>query len=145
VHRQPLLVHFNAGLHDLRTIFHDGVENVVPVGHYTDNLRTLVRNMRARTRAKLIWASTTPVIDKAAHEAHAESRDFGRYNADVVRYNQAAAEVMRELNVPVNDLYTIVEEQGADSIQSGDGVHYNDEGRRILGTAVARAIAAACC
>ena len=49
-----------------------------------------------KTKAKLIFATTTPVGPRAA-----------RKNADVIRYNAAARKVMQAEKVPINDLYAI--------------------------------------
>jgi lysophospholipase L1-like esterase len=112
-------------------------EPVMPLSHYLDNLGILLRLMRERTRAALVWASTTPVVDADAHAAHAQWRDFDRYDADVVRYNAAARDLMRAHGVDVLDLYALVAARGAKTMQSGDGVHYTEDGSRALGDAVA--------
>jgi lysophospholipase L1-like esterase len=136
-HRQPDLIHFNCGLHDLRTIFQGSKETVVPLDHYRRNLHTLIRIMRERTQATLVWASTTPIIDEDAHREHAKWLDFDRSNEQVLRYNEVAREVMEIEKVPVNDLYAVVCTHGPASLQNGDGVHYSEAGSRILGDAVA--------
>src|SRR5262249_9056899 len=51
------VIHFNWGLHDLRT--DEKGKHQVPLDEYEKNLRTLVKRLKA-TKAKLIWASTTP-------------------------------------------------------------------------------------
>jgi lysophospholipase L1-like esterase len=136
-HRQPHVIHFNCGLHDLRTLFQGSKETVVPLDHYRQNLHTMIRIMRERTQATLVWASTTPVIDEDARKAHVVWRDFDRSNNEVLRYNAVAREVMEIENVPVNDLYAVVSTHGPASLQNGDGVHYSEAGYRILGDAVA--------
>jgi len=136
-HRRPDLIHFNCGLHDLRTIFLGSKETVVPLDHYRRNLHTLIRLMRERTVATLVWASTTPVIDEDAHREHARWRDFDRCNDEVLRYNDVAREVMAIEHVPINDLYALVSAHGPAGLMNGDGVHYSEAGYRILGDAVA--------
>jgi lysophospholipase L1-like esterase len=136
-HRRPDVIHFNCGLHDLRTIFQGSQETVVPLDHYRRNLHTMIRIMRERTPAMLVWASTTPVIDEDARREHAKWLDFDRGNDEVLRYNEVAREVMEIEKVPVNDLYAVVSAHGPARLQNGDGVHYSAAGYRILGDAVA--------
>jgi lysophospholipase L1-like esterase len=137
LHRQPDFVHFNCGLHDLRTILYGGRENVVPIGHYQANLEVLVRLMKEKTGARLAWATITPVIDDHARAAHARSKDFDRYEEDVARYNAAALEVMAYYGVEIHDLHAKIESRGTAKLQSGDGVHYTDEANIWLGGEVA--------
>jgi lysophospholipase L1-like esterase len=136
-HCRPDLIHFNCGLHDLRTIFQGSSETVVPVNHYRQNLHTMIRIMRERTQATLVWAPTTPVIDEDARREHGKWRDFDRSNDEVLLYNTVAREVMEIEHIPVNDLYAVVSSYGAAKLQNGDGVHYSEAGNRILGDAVA--------
>jgi len=129
------LIHFNAGLHDI-VVRDERADCSVPLAEYRDNLRAIVRAFRARTRAALVWASTTPVID----EMHLRVKGFARREADVLRYNRAAAEVMAELDVPVNDLYSVLmESKRVDTLEEKlykDGGHMSDIGRSILAEAV---------
>ena len=130
---KPDVIHFNWGLHDLKK---KGTQ--VPVEEYEKNLRELVRRMK-RTKAKLIWASTTPVGPRAA-----------RRNSDVIRYNAAAKKVMDEAGVPINDLYAIAAPI-SEKIQHTDNVHFkpyrgqpeppdDETGSTLLGKAVAQSI-----
>ena len=113
------VIHFNWGLHDLKN---RGTK--VPVEEYEKNLRKLVRRLK-RTKAKLVFATTTPVGPEAA-----------RRISDVIKYNKAAIRVMKREGVPVNDIYAILIPQRR-KIQTGDGVHFTDKGNRMIGEAVA--------
>jgi lysophospholipase L1-like esterase len=86
----------------------------------------------------MAWASTTPVRDALHHAAHAPHRNFDRFNADVLAYNAAAAEICAGLAVPVNDLYSVAMDAGLEKIQMEDGIHFTPEGCAILGRAVAQ-------
>src|SRR5512139_917141 len=130
--RPANVVHVNCGLHDLKTIVYDGRDNVVPVEYYRRNVWQILKTLRDHTQAKVIWATTTPVIQARAHAAHAGSRDFDRYEDDVVAYNQAAMQTSRELGVPVNDLYSVVTNGGKDRLLRPDGVHFTPEGCELL-------------
>jgi lysophospholipase L1-like esterase len=138
----PDIVHINAGLHDLRTLYYNsgpGV-NVIPLDHYRDNIRTIFDYVKTRTDARLIWATTTPVIYEKAHEAHTGSADFDRYNEDVIAYNRAALKIAAKMNVPVNDLYQLVMSATPEKIIRNDGVHFTEEGNEMLGNQVAQMI-----
>ena len=67
---------------------------VMSVDEYARNLEQIVKRLK-QTRAKLIFATTTPVPDGAA----------GRIKGDVERYNRAALAIMKRHGVRVNDLY----------------------------------------
>jgi len=68
------------------------------------------------------------------------NKEFDRLEADVIAYNEAAAEVCERLGVAVHDLYGVVMAAGRDGLLSPDGVHFKEEGYQVLGHAVARAI-----
>ena len=122
------VIHFNWGLHDLR-IMETG-KHQVSIDDYAKNLRTLVARLK-KTGAKLIWASTTPVPEgKLSPLRHPE---------DVPRYNAAAAAVMRENGVAINDLYGFAFPLLGE-IQRPANVHFTDAGSAKLAEPVAAAI-----
>jgi acyl-CoA thioesterase-1 len=118
------VIHFNFGIHDMKLI--DGKQQV-PLDEYEQNLKKFVARLR-KTRAKLVWASTTPVTRVEA--AHKE---------DGVAYNQVAEKIMKTHGIAINDLYAAVFPRVRD-LQRGDGVHFTTEGSQILGRQVASAI-----
>jgi acyl-CoA thioesterase-1 len=122
------VIHFNWGLHDLRR---DAGDVQVPLARYEENLDALVTRLE-RTGAKLIWASTTPVPQGAAK----------RRSGDEVKYNEAAARVMKKHNVPIDDLYALALPRLA-QIQQPANVHFTESGSEALAGAVAGAIKAA--
>lgn len=129
------VIHFNHGLHDLKYIDEQGRrvdpsvgKQQIPIDEYRRNLDTLVRRLK-KTRAKLIFATTTPVPEGAS----------GRVPGDSKRYNAVALAVMKKRRVPVNDLYTFALDR-LDSIQRPRDVHFTREGSRLLGEEVARHI-----
>jgi len=69
----------------------------------------------------------------------------GRTSPDVLRYNEAAARVMKENGVAVDDLYSVIKPRIAE-LQSraydSDG-HYNEKGNQALAEAVTKTIAEA--
>ena len=125
------VIHFNFGLHDLK-IMEDG-NHQVPIDQYEDNLRQLVERMK-ETGATLIWCSTTPVPEGELNPP--------RSDADVVAYNQVAAQIMEEHGVAIDDLYSFALPQLAE-IQRPANVHFTPDGSEVLAEKVAEAIEAA--
>jgi dienelactone hydrolase/lysophospholipase L1-like esterase len=132
----PTIIHFNCGLHDIKVSKEKKVHQV-ELERYEKNLRAIVARLRAETKAQLVFANTTPIID----ERHAKRKaDFDRHEADVQKYNAVAVRVMNELGVPVNDLHWVVEQNGIDKTVGGDGTHYGKEGYERLAEAVADSV-----
>ena len=108
-----------------------GSHHQVTIDEYEKNLRSLVARLK-KTGAKLIWCSTTPVPRGAQ----------GRVVGDDVRYNEVAAQVMKENDVPTNDLYALAKPR-MDQIQLPANVHFTKEGSQRLAEEVVKAILAA--
>ena len=108
------VIHLNCGLHDLK--FTENTEAFqVPPHKYRDNLESIVARLKA-SGAKLVWATTTPVID----ERHAKrGAGFSRYEKDVRAYNKIAVPMMHNLRVPINDLHATVVRHGAEQLLAG--------------------------
>ena len=136
------VIHFNWGLHDLKYIQDDpskradpkaaGSHLQVPLADYEKNLRELVTQLKA-TGAKLIWCTTTPVL---------EGSD-GRVAGDEKKYNEAAARVMKDAGVPTNDLHAHAQSKIKEIQLPAGNVHYTSEGYKYLAEKVAAAIEAA--
>ncbi len=136
------VIHFNWGLHDVKYIQDDprkradpkaaGSRRQVLIEDYEKNLRELVAQLKA-TGAKLIWCNTTPVP---------EGSD-GRIAGEEVKYNEAAARVMKEAGIPTNDLYTHAKAKLAEVQLPNANVHYTDAGYKYLAEKVASSIEAA--
>jgi len=129
------VIHFNWGLHDLKYIDEKGAlaavdkgKQQVPLDEYEKNLRLLVQQLN-KTGAKLIWCATTPVPEGAA----------GRVAGDEVKYNEAAARVMKENGVEISDLHAFAASKWMD-IQHPKNVHFTTEGSRRLAEVVAAKI-----
>ncbi len=138
IRRNPAVVHFNAGLHDLKADPKTGAKQV-PLDDYAKNLARIVARLERETSARLIFATTTPVID-ARHQAN---KPFVRREADVQAYNQAALGVVAKSPiVGIDDLHALVMELGPESALVTDGVHNTPEAARALGARVAQAVLA---
>lgn len=132
------VIHFNQGLHDLKYVDAKGTlvppdqgTQVMSVDEYARNLEQIVKRLK-QTRARLIFATTTPVPDGAA----------GRLRGDVERYNRAALAIMKRHGVRVNDLYAFALPR-LGSIQQPSNVHFTEAGSRLLAQQVANSILAA--
>ena len=123
------VIHFNWGLHDLKRMPPDN-KHQVPIEQYQKNMKQLVATMK-QTRAKLIWASTTPVPEGGLKPP--------RSDADVVAYNEVAAGIMRDNGVATNDLYAFAKPRLAE-LQRPVNVHFSPEGSSKLAEQVAAAI-----
>jgi acyl-CoA thioesterase-1 len=135
IKKQPNIVHFNAGLHDI-AVDEGKTTNRVKFADYEASLRAIVKRLKTETKARLIWATTTPVID----EWHWNVKHFGRAMADVVRYNAVALRVMKENGVEIDDLFAAVQTVGREKCLLPDGVHMKDEASKLLAEAVARSV-----
>ncbi len=131
------IIHFNWGLHDLKYMGPKG-ENLfpkekggkpqVPLADYEKNLEKLVVRLK-KTGAKLIWRNTMPIPPGSK----------GRYVGDSVKYNEAAARVMKRHGIPTHDLFTM-SKQRMKELMLPANVHYKKEGSVALGKDVARVI-----
>lgn len=129
---RPDLVHVNAGLHDLRRDRETGSVQI-PLSEYRGNIEAIVGACREDGSRQVVWALTTPVLDRRILSTHGYQM---RVNEDVVNYNREAAACMAELSVPVNDLYQVVADADPETLLGADGVHFTDLGSRLLGQAV---------
>ncbi len=116
------LIHFNFGIHDRAT----------PLTDYRKRLEEIVDRLAA-TKAKLIWATTTPIPDVAAKGFTANS---------IVERNAVAAEVMKAKGVTVIDLFTAITPHLAE-YRLPDDVHFNSIGYDFLAARVSEGIARA--
>jgi len=100
----------------------------VPLADYEKNLEKLVVRLK-KTGASLIWRNTTPIPPGSK----------GRYVGDSVKYNEAAARVMKKHDVPTHDLFTMSKKR-MEELMLPANVHYKKEGSVALGKDVARVI-----
>lgn len=136
INQQPAVVHFNCGLHDLK-VSRSKKTPQVSIEEYEKNLREIVDRLQKKTKARLIFATTTPIRD----ELHAKRKgDTDRHEADVKRYNDVALKVMKEKGVEIDDLHAVVTKAGIEKIQRTDGTHYTAEGSKTLAKAVVKSV-----
>ena len=129
------LIHFNWGLHDLKYMGKDGTNLVpkekggvvqVPLADYEKNLEKLVIRMK-KSAKQLVWRNTTPIPPGSR----------ARYVGDSVKYNDAAARVMKKLKIPTLDLFTPSMKNMKEWMKKAD-VHYYPHGSQALAELVAK-------
>jgi len=113
------VIHFNMGLHGWQ-------KGRIPEGQFEPLTKKLVEDLRkGAPKAKLIWASTTPVTTKGKPgELDAE------INPIIIEHNRMAAKVMSELNLPVDDLYAVMLPHI--DLARGDQFHWKPEGYELM-------------
>lgn len=137
------VIHFNWGLHDLKRVKYlengkmvNSTEASDPyqatVEQYSENMEELVAKLKA-TNAKLIFATTTPVV--------ANSSGPLREVDGPIRYNAAALEIMKANSIQVNDLYAFSLPR-LDEWQLPRNVHFSKQGSAALAGKVAAEIEA---
>ena len=132
--RQPDVVHVNCGLHDLKRAF--GAASAVPLDEYERNVRQILQRLQRELNGAVVWATTTPVDENWHHQ----NKGFDRLEADVEAYNVAARAVAEDLGVPIDDLFAVVQQKGKARLLTQDGVHFTEEGSRLLGRVVAECV-----
>merc|ERR1712086_17197 len=140
------VISLNFGLHDLANPDNEHIS----VDTYSAFLKKIIQKLQQRTRAKLLWVSTTPVPtdpppQKGANPAGEDNCTLvpGRLEVDVIRYNTAAAAVAASAGVHTCDLHTVIEERcgqgyGQCDIAQCGGPHFQPGGFRMLGEALAK-------
>jgi lysophospholipase L1-like esterase len=123
------VIHFNLGLHGWR-------KGDIPEGKFETLTAKCVETIRQGTpEARIIWASTTPVV--TTNRPYALDPEV---NPVIVDHNARAARVMQTHGIPVNDLYTLIRPHV--DLSHGDRFHWQGEAYALMGQAVARAIEA---
>lgn len=123
----PDIVHWNNGLWD---IHHEVpmVETLTSLEEYLETARRIINELR-RVKAHIIFATTTPVPVNA----------IGRSNAEIDAWNTAAARLMTQYGVEVNDLNSIVKKDLAGNICE-DRLHLSEKGYRLCAEQVIKAV-----
>ena len=120
------VVHINLGLHGWQP-------GRIPQGQFEPLTKAFVEVIRRKCpKAKIIWASTTPIMVKGKPELDPE------LNPIIVEHNRMAAEVMAGMNVPVNDFYSRM--VGQLELARGNQFHWDAAGSRMLADAASKSI-----
>jgi hypothetical protein len=118
------VIHFNNGLHGFQ----------LSETQYEAGLRQLVALLKQLAPdARLIWCQNTPIVDAQ------DVTKLAGGNEVVVRRNGVAMRVMQELSIPIDDLYPLMADR-PEYRTTGDGYHYNAQGKTVQADSVARAV-----
>lgn len=126
------IIHFNWGLWDLCYRHPDskvqgnrdkinGTITSEPE-EYEKQLEAIVKILREKSDAKLIFVTTTYV----------PTAEAGRYTEDAIRYNEIAKGVMNANGVKINDIYELSKGIHREYGKGNDDVHYTPEGYKAL-------------
>lgn len=121
------VIHFNLGLHGWQ-------KGRIPEGQYEPLTHAMVQAFKKfAPKAKLIWASTTPVT-KQDHPGELDPE----INPTIVEHNAMAAKVMKEEGVPIDDLGALMMPHL--DLARGDRFHWKPEGTALLAKQVSETL-----
>lgn len=123
------VVHWNNGYWDMNV--EAPMETALyPVEDYVYLLKRIIGEIR-RNGAKIIFATTTPILDPGtAADNTGTGAESISYNDEWVQtYNEAAKKLMAEEGITVNDLYTLCKED-KNYYKCADMLHLTEEGYR---------------
>lgn len=147
------VIHWNTGVWDLHRCTADG-QVFTPLDEYIETNRRLAIQMESYCK-NLIWATTTPggrqldekkkanaLINTDATFPKIYLCDYtDKWNADIRRYNEAAAAMYAARGIRINDLYNVIAHD-TDRYICDDGIHASAEGIEALAQKVAAEIKA---
>ncbi len=121
------VVHFNMGLHGWP-------KGRIKEGTFEPLTKAYVQVLRDKLpKAKLIWASSTPVTAKGK-----PTELDPEINPTIIEHNRMAAKVMAEMKVPVSNFYSLLAPKL--ELARGDQFHWKPEAYRLLAKAVAESV-----
>ena len=131
------VIHFNWGLWDMSYRYPQNQDNKgertkvkgaisFTPEQYAENLEKLVERLE-KTGAKLIWGSISLVPDG----------EEGRVLGDDLRFNEAAAKVMKKHNIPIDDINALTRTFDASARMAANDVHYKGEYSQKIAVQVA--------
>lgn len=134
------IIHFNCGLWDVLRLSNDQLP-ITDINVYTELLERIIMRLRYLCpEAKLIFATSTSVIEPGFEPGV----DIGeRRNCDIEDYNNAACMVCEKMDVWVDDLWSV--SVNLPESAHSDLVHYETElGIKALGDQVVGTIKEYC-
>ncbi len=118
------IIHFNTGHWDINH-WNNDKEPLVSISEYKKMMVRIVLAMkRSCSNAKILFSLTTPMNPD-------ESIERTRTTNEIIIYNCSAVEVMKELDVPVNDLFTTVNDAINPSMYK-DACHFTEDGYKFI-------------
>jgi len=113
---KPDIVHWNNGIWDSG---HDETRGPrqFSIADYVHNLRSIAARLREQTSAKVLFATMTPI--KPA-DTLARGGPWTWHRKEMQGHNAAAVALMDELNIPVNDLWSVIDADREQFIDDDD-------------------------
>lgn len=133
------VIHFNWGLHDLKHVKKAGTHEKsndpndptqATLEVYKKNMESIVAQLK-ETQAKLIFATTTPVVPGTLNPLRTPEAP--------VRYNAAATEIMKANDIQINDLHAYCL-PNLKEWQKTKNVHFHTRGSEALADKVSSVI-----
>ena len=111
-----------------------------PVDEYVYFLRRIAEYIKAQN-AKIIFATSTPILKAGtAPDLTGTAGSLNFKNEWVTEYNAAAKKLMKELDIPVNDLYELLYDESKNHYKCEDRLHLSEEGSRRCAKRIAELI-----
>lgn len=121
------VIHFNMGLHGWQP-------GRIKEGTFKPLTLAFIQVIRTQLpKAKIIWASSTPVTVKG-RPGEADPV----INPIIIEHNRLAAEVMAEAHVPIDDLYALLAPKL--DLARGDQFHWKPEAYQLLAKSVTESL-----
>ena len=118
------VVHINCGQWDVSHLNFDP-EPLTSLEEYEKKLRSIVWVLKSFfPNAQIVLATTTPMNPQNPETCNP------RTTADIMRYNDVIMKIAQEQGIPVNDLFAVSQEWGADLFL--DYCHLTEEGYQRL-------------
>jgi len=131
--QEPAVVHWNNGIHDVGHNPHRAPVQM-PLEVYRANVGHIL-DVLLPTRARVVWATMTPVHPQRPFRPD----QWSWRNGEIDAYNAAALEVVTARGIPVNDLHGLVQAD-PDGLLSEDQLHLSEAGVEACADAVAAAV-----
>jgi len=132
------VVHWNNGYWDMN-VEEPMCEPMHPIDEYCHFLKRII-DLCKKNASKIIFATTTPVLDKGMAIDNSNTGCYISYdNQWVQSYNEAAKKLMAQEGVVVNDLYAFVQ-RDKHYYKCPDQLHLTLEGYRLCAERVAEMI-----
>ena len=129
----PDIIHFNAGLWDTAILYkQDGC--FTSKENYVAYMVKILRELKKTGAEKIIFATSTPVSDQK--QFLEGPMPPAAKNGDIMEYNKAALEAFKDEDIIINDLFSLMYPE-KEKYLSEDLIHPNEDGVKLLATAVA--------
>lgn len=133
------LVHWNNGYWDMN-VEAPMQEAMHPIEEYLYYLRRIAKYIKAQG-AKVVFATTVPILKSGSAPDLTGTEGSIRFSNEwAIKYNDAAKILMKELGIPINDLYELCYDESKNHYKCEDRLHLSEEGSRRCAKRIAEVI-----